>query len=91
MAQTKQKKNVEEKVGGHLRHSNHKLMEFLILGKVGGVAGLPPQTSKGHTLACLGDCLVEFLGRQSWKAKESRKDGIQERRHSNRLSPRAKR
>lgn len=50
-------------IEGWLKLRNHKMMEFLILGKVGRVNRAA--TSRGQILACLGDCSTEYLGRLS--------------------------
>lgn len=52
------------KVGGYLGRSNHRIIEFSIIGKVRkGLAGLPPWAYGGQALFCLGACLAETLGR----------------------------
>lgn len=48
-------KDLWVKAGGYPGHSNHRIIEFLIIGKVRQrLAQRPPRTSTGQTLACLG-------------------------------------
>lgn len=52
--------------GSHLGHSNHEMIEVLILREVRREsAELLPWIFGGQTLACLGAWLMESLGRQS--------------------------
>lgn len=65
-------------VGGCFGHSYSKMNEF----KGTGSADLPPWTSKGQTLSCLGAWLTESLRRQSERAERARKATHSSRRKS---------
>lgn len=61
-------------VRGRLGHSDLEIIQVLTPGEVRWEASrMLPWTSRGQTLACVGDWLREFLGRQSRGTKGSRK------------------